>query len=83
MQLPEHKAALTISHNEHKNSYESVAQHLEMLPDFYQFPNDEEKQKCIDTNELWSIQWYPKTPGGFFCVAASTLEGALHMANHD
>ncbi len=81
MKLPPHKAGLTISHNEHKNYYESIADYVEDRVDT--FPNHDEYQKCVDANEIWEIQWYPETPVGFYRVAASTLELALEYANAD
>lgn len=35
--------------------------------------SEEEKQKALDTGEIWTLQWYPETPVGFICVAASSL----------
>lgn len=41
--------------------------------------NDEEEQRAKETNSIWTIQWYPDTPVGFCCYAASSL-GALLAA---
>jgi hypothetical protein len=68
--LPEHKCGLHLSHNEHKDVYESIQ-------DFYDakdFVSPEEYIKAIDENSVWQLQWYPETPVGFHIVAASSLE---------
>jgi hypothetical protein len=68
--LPEHKCGLYLSHNEHRDVYESVEQ-------FYNpedFTSPEEWQKAVETDEVWSLQWYPNTPVGFNRILASSLE---------
>ncbi len=83
LELPKHKASLTISHNSHKDYYMTVADLLkENHPsiDVENFVNEEDMQKCIDTDELWEIQWYPNTPVGFYIVCGSTLEIVLSKA---
>jgi|SRR5581483_4313642 len=42
--------------------------------------SEEERQKGYASNSKWSVQWYPDTPIGSYCVAASTLVGALEAA---
>jgi len=42
--------------------------------------SEEERQKALATNSVWSIQWYPETPVGFCLVAASTFEAAARFA---
>lgn len=77
---PRHAAGMSISHNEHKNVYETVEQYIRPFgaqdPDD-SFVSEEERQKAIETNELWEIHWYPDTPVGFYRVRASTFEAAL------
>ena len=71
-----------MTHNQHKDYYETVTQHLEEYPGFDDdnFVSKEDRQKCIDTDELWELQWYPKTPVGFYKVCGSTLEIVLERA---
>jgi len=83
MILPRHKASLSINHNDHKDYYMTVAdlmtsEHPSLDKDY--FVSDEDLQVCIDTNELWEIQWYPDTPVGFYKVCGSTLEIILARA---
>jgi len=68
--LPEHKCGLHLSHNEHRDVYETVEQFYEA--DF--FVSSEEWCKAIAEDSVWVLHWYPETPIGFYRVAASTLE---------
>lgn len=36
-----------------------------------------ERQRCIDTNVLWTCQWYPDTPVGFCLLHAATFDGLM------
>lgn len=77
MNFPKHKCGLFLTHNEHKDYYQTVVQRLETSePDFV----DDDKQKCIETDELWELQWYPNTPIGFYHIGAPTLERLLELA---
>lgn len=44
------------------------------------WPSEEERLKAISENSVWTIQWYPNSPVGFNCVAASTFEAAARFA---
>jgi len=54
IKLPAHKAGLFISHNEHRNYYESIADYLgrDYVGDF---ESPESRARCIATDELWEI----------------------------
>jgi len=79
IKLPNHKCSLTITHNEHKNCYETVAQHLMQCD--YSWQSEEHRQRSINTNELWTMQWYPETPIGFLLAAAPTLQELIGFVN--
>lgn len=84
--LPAHKCGLCIEHNQHRNDYQTVAAWLEDREALGTGPNwvsAEERQRAIDTGEVWEIQWYPQTPVGFYHVAASTLAAALKAATSE
>lgn len=51
IKLPAHKAGLFISHNEHRNYYESIADYLgrDYVGDF---ESPESRARCIATDEL-------------------------------
>lgn len=70
MKFPEHKCGLHLSHNEHRDVYEIVQDYYE--PD--DFISSTDRQKCIDNNDCWKLQWYPDTPIGFHRVIGSSLE---------
>ena len=70
MKFPEHKCGLYLSHNPHRDVYEIVQDYYE--PD--DFISSTDRQKCIDTDDVWELQWYPDTPIGFHRVLGSSLE---------
>lgn len=82
MKFPKHHQ-MYISHNEHRTNYESVEQYFsggygkrnkeDILP--------EDLKECIKEDEIWEIQWYPKTPISFHHVAAASLERCLEIIN--
>lgn len=87
MDFPKHKASMTLQHNDHLGYYMTVAQWVEdqekQEDPMYEWKSDEDKQQAIDTNELWTLQWYPSTPGGFYAVAAPTLDKAIAFSNEE
>lgn len=83
MNLPKHKAGLYLTHNEHKDVYETVQQWIEDAHPAYDadhFISPEDMQKCIDTDDCWALQWYPDTPIGSYKVCGSSLEIVLKRA---
>ena len=76
--FPRHKASLHLTHNDHLSVYETAKDWIEERErsGAVDFVAEGERQRCIDTNEVWHLQWYPNTPVGFCDVAAATL-GAL------
>jgi hypothetical protein len=83
MWLPPHEAGLYLSHNDQRSMYRTVQQELEAidhLNDDDVWPSAEAKQRAIDTDSMWKLQWYPDTPVGFNVVCAPTLEELLALA---
>lgn len=83
MNLPKHKAGLYLTHNEHKDVYETVQQWIEDAHPAYDadhFISLKDMQKCIDTDDCWALQWYPHTPVCFYKVCGSSLEIVLKRA---
>lgn len=76
-QFPPHKAGLHLEHNQHRNYYEPLGEHL--ADDMFKgaFATDEERALAIATDELWTLQWYPETPVGFRFMAAATWDGLM------
>lgn len=78
--LPAHKCGLELAHNDHKNVYETAADWIDSN-DWCDWESEDAKQRAIDTDEIWTLQWYPETPVGFCAVAAPTLAELLAMVN--
>jgi len=84
MKLPRHKCGLYLTHNEHRDDYQTALQGIEK----YELICDHEldwatpdaRERCIATNELWQLQWYPDTPIGSYSVFGATLEEVLKAA---
>jgi hypothetical protein len=36
-----------------------------------------EREKALETNSVWSVQWYPNTPVGFNSLYASSLKALI------
>ena len=80
--LPKHKCGLHISHNEHRDVYETVEEFYEMDD----FISKAEWEKAVAEDSVWVLHWYPETPVGFHRIAASTLEAIeakLKEKTHD
>jgi len=80
MKLPDHKCSLTITHNEHKDYYQSVKDWLADSGDSFNWADESAMQRTLETGEIWVIQWYPDTPIGSYAVAAPTLQEALDLS---
>jgi hypothetical protein len=78
MRWPQHEGGLIIQHNDHKGSYISAEEWALENDDDWVSPD--EREKAIETDSIWSIQWYPHTPVGFNRVLASTFEACLGAA---
>lgn len=82
IEFPTHAASMSLEHNHHKSGYQTVEEYLKSPAneDLFDWESPEHKQRAIDTNEIWVLQWYPITPIGFNCVAAPTLGECLSFA---
>lgn len=77
MQFPRHKCGLALQHNEHRNYYESIENQLR---DHYEWESEESRELAIENDDVWTLQWYPDTPIGFFAIASHSLEHLLEYA---
>lgn len=76
--LPPHFSGLTIEHNPHRANYETVAAWSDdRRPDW---SSPEARQRAVDADDVWFMQWYPDNPVGFFSAAAPTLAELLAFA---
>lgn len=83
MIFPEHKASLHLTHNEHKSYYRTVKEAIEDNDHGYRadcWVSEEQKQKAIEKDECWTLQWYPETPVGFHILSAADLYVLLDAA---
>jgi hypothetical protein len=82
MTLPRHQS-ITIEHNPHKNLYQTAKQWFEI----HEISNDppdysaEIKEQCVAQDSIWTAQWYPDNPVGFYFQLAPTLEELLVKIN--
>jgi len=81
MKFPKHLAGLALRHNDHLGVYETVQQQIDDEHcDYRNWVSEEQKQKAIDTNDCWTLHWYPNTPVGFYTLAAADLDILLQAA---
>jgi hypothetical protein len=85
LKFPKHKGGLYLTHNNHKGSYETAKERIEKyeeneIYDLSDWKDKESRQRAIDTDEIWDLQWYPDTPVGSYKVLAPTLEELLELA---
>lgn len=84
LKFPPHKASLHLTHNQHLAYYLTVEASIADRDHGYAddcWISPEQRQKAIDTNECWTIQWYPETPVGFCILSAADLEPLLVAAS--
>lgn len=73
--------ALYIDFNEPKFYGSTVRDQITVSSDYGEeiedFESLEDYQKCIETNVMWSVQWYPNNSVSYYCFYGSTLEKAV------
>jgi len=52
MRFPEHKAGLFLTHNEHKNYYQTIPDYL-AEKEFSEFKDEEAKRRSLETERSW------------------------------
>jgi hypothetical protein len=84
LSFPRHKAGLSLQHNDHLNVYETARQWIEDFEDLHpgmlEWSSADARQRCIDTNEIWHLHWYPSSPVGFDTMTGPTCEEVLAAA---
>ena len=90
MKLPNTKMYLSLEQNPNKSMFIPLSEWMlnhDMWPRNENPPlaymSDEETLKCLETDTIWVIQWYPTTSTSFYCLAASTLDKLLKMLKED
>lgn len=77
--FPPHET-LHLEHNAHKAYYLTVQEEVNGGALGYgddAWVSPEQRQKAIDTNDCWTLQWYPNTPVGFCTMSAADLDALL------
>jgi hypothetical protein len=83
MKFPRHEASLSLTHNEHKAYYQTVQDRINDDDHGYRaddWVSEGQKQKAIETNDCWTLQWYPDTPVGSYVLSAADLDVLLDAA---
>ena len=81
--FPNHKASLSLTHNQHKDYYQTVAVSIDMGDHGYTndcWVSPDQKAKAIEADECWTLQWYPDTPVGFHILSAADLDALMAAA---
>lgn len=78
--LPKHDFGLFIEHNAHRGYYESAERYLEGSEGDI---SDEMRKRCIETDQIWRLQWYPDNATSFYRAYAPTLREALEAAKDE
>lgn len=71
-------SSLTISFNDFACNYVDARTAVEegIVPDDG-WVSDAERERALERNSIWEVQWYPDTPVGFNVVRASSIEAAV------
>ena len=82
MTFPRHNCGLYLTHNAHKDVYETAERCINHWNsgNSPHWKDAEAKDRAIATNEIWELQWYALTPVSFMWVAAPTLDECLELA---
>lgn len=75
--------SMSINFNDHHSYYEKAEQVMSDNPSYYEDVPDDERQKMIKTDTIWTVHIYPRTPVSFDVFHASTLDGAVDAARSD
>ncbi len=77
---------LHLKHNEHAGM--QLADYITQghCRDYYEdddWVSPEQKAKALETNEMWTLHWYPRTTVGFSVLHAADLDALLAKANEE
>lgn len=69
-----------LTHNDNASNYETAEYEINNNPDWYQDDPKEEIEKMKSTNTIWSFQYYPDTPIGFYNFSGASLCNVIDRA---
>lgn len=81
MTLPAHKCGLYLEHNVYRDYHDPIEKAVVDEDEHQSWISPDERAASLRTGELWTLQWYPNTPAGFYRVAGASLESVLAAAN--
>jgi hypothetical protein len=70
-----------ITYNTQMDNYTSLQQAVDEEDEWLlktEWASEAEYNKGLETNTLWTLQWYPDTPVGFCLIHAATLDGLFN-----
>ena len=73
------KCEVTLTVNEHKVYYQTVEQWLNEDRDKDEVSEDT-RANMIASDSVVTLQWYPRTPVGFYRIIDATIDGAINRA---
>ena len=78
------RAAVHLTINDHTTGYQSVADYVIEISgrdnDYFSDVSPEEKQEMIAANTVVELQFYPRTPIGFYRIYGSTIQSVVDKA---
>jgi hypothetical protein len=75
-------SSLHITFNDHASDYMTAKEaDKDGQFDDLEWVSQEDKQKALENNSVWSVQWYPNTPVGFNRILGSSLESCVNAAH--
>lgn len=77
--MPVHECTCTLEHNGHKIYYQTVESYGGEEK-WFAWVSPAQHELAAAHNEMWTIQWYPRTPVGFHGLAAYDLDVLLAAA---
>lgn len=82
LRFPPHKGGLHITNGPHLCNYETPEQWAVDNEDrqFADWISEDQFAKAMATGSIWTVQWYPDTPGGFFALVGADLDLVLAAA---
>lgn len=76
---PDHKCSMTLEHNPHLCLHQSIVEWSEDNS-LFDWASDAEIALSHDCGDLWTLQWYPRTPVSCHMIAAASLGRLLEFA---
>lgn len=77
MNFPVHKASLTLTHNAHKDSYQTVKEwwsdRVACGATFDNWVSEDQFYRALETDEVWELNWHPETPVGTCVLMACDM----------